>query len=227
MLTLHLTLTNQQINVHINGKESHQFPLLDLIQSKAEWKDFLDNPRFYGEKLFNALFKDAARNEFDALSKQSERTIVLVLESPELDGVAWEYAYNKAKEEYVVEDCAFVVRRESAAVHVDAGSHLRGVRDGGGVAGCREALVDRVAEQVAGQDHREAGGAHCVSHQRIGANVCVAVVAKHHGFDGGEDCCGLVCGVDHFVPLFALPMGEQYATVTSHAIATNYRPSGR
>jgi hypothetical protein len=70
----------------------------------------------YGEKLFNVLFRDAARTEFDALSKKTERTIVLVLESSDpstslrasLDGVAWEYAYNKAKEEYVVEDCAFV-----------------------------------------------------------------------------------------------------------------------
>jgi tetratricopeptide (TPR) repeat protein len=108
MLTLHLTLTNNQVTVRVNGKESHQFPLLDLSQSKEEWKDFLDNPRVYGEKLFNALFKNAAKIEFDALSKQSERTIVLVLESSELDGIAWEYAYNKAKGEYVVEDCAFV-----------------------------------------------------------------------------------------------------------------------
>jgi len=108
MLTIHLTLTNNQVSVRVNGKESHQFPLLDLSQTKEEWKDFFDNPLVYGEKLFNALFRDAARTEFDALSKQSERTIVLVLESPELDGVAWEYAYNKTKEEYVVEDCAFV-----------------------------------------------------------------------------------------------------------------------
>ncbi len=108
MLTLHLTLANQQISIRANGKESHQFSLLDLSQSKEEWKDFFDNPRSYGEKLFNALFRDAAKTEFDALSKQSERTIVLVLESSELDGVAWEYAYNKSKEEYVVEDCAFV-----------------------------------------------------------------------------------------------------------------------
>lgn len=108
MLTLHLTLTNNQVNVRANGKESHQFSLLDLGQSKEEWKDFFDNPRPYGDKLFNALFRDVAKTEFDVLSKQTERTIVLVLESPALDGVAWEYAYNKAKEEYVVEDCAFV-----------------------------------------------------------------------------------------------------------------------
>ncbi|RJP54127.1 MAG: CHAT domain-containing protein [Anaerolineaceae bacterium] len=108
MLTLHLTLTNNQVNVRVNGKESHQFSLLDVSQSEQEWKDFYRNPRVYGEKLFNALFRDASRAEFDALSKQSERTIVLVLESSELDSVAWEYAYNKAKEEYVVEDCAFV-----------------------------------------------------------------------------------------------------------------------
>jgi tetratricopeptide (TPR) repeat protein len=108
MLTLHLTLTNNQVIVRVNGKESHQFSLLDLSQSEQEWKDFYKNPRAYGEKLFNALFRDSARMEFDALSKQTERMIVLVLESPELDGVAWEYAYNKAKEEYVVEDCAFV-----------------------------------------------------------------------------------------------------------------------
>ncbi|MFZ5820276.1 MAG: CHAT domain-containing protein [Chloroflexota bacterium] len=120
MLTLHLTLTNNQVSVRANGKESHQFSILELdsllstaqkqasgLQSR-EWEDFYKNPRVYGEKIFNVLFRDAAKNEFDALSKQAERTIVLVLESPELDGVAWEYAYNKAKEEYVVEDCAFV-----------------------------------------------------------------------------------------------------------------------
>ncbi len=115
MLTLHLTLTNNQISVRANGKESHQFSILELdsllsdAQKQASGlQSFYKNPRVYGEKLFNALFRDAARAEFDALSKQTERTIVLVLESPELDGVAWEYAYNKAKEEYVVEDCAFV-----------------------------------------------------------------------------------------------------------------------
>ena len=108
MLTLYLTLTNHQVSVRANGKESHQFSLLDLSQSEQEWRDFYKNPRVYGEKLFNALFREASRTEFDALSKQSERTIVLVLESPALDVITWEYVYNKAKEEYVVEDCAFV-----------------------------------------------------------------------------------------------------------------------
>ena len=108
MLTLHLTLNNGQVRLRVNGKESHKFSLLDLSQTEQEWRDFYKNPRVYGEKLFNALFRDAARIEFDALSKQIERTIMLVLELSELDGVAWEYAYNKAKEEYVVEDCAFV-----------------------------------------------------------------------------------------------------------------------
>jgi len=108
MLTLSLALKDYQVSIHANGKESHQFSLLELSQSKEAWKGFLANPRIYGETLFNALFRDAARVEFDALSRQTERTIVLVLESPELDGVAWEYAYNKAKAEYVVEDCAFV-----------------------------------------------------------------------------------------------------------------------
>ncbi|MGA7194339.1 MAG: tetratricopeptide repeat protein, partial [Anaerolineales bacterium] len=103
-----------------NDKESHQFLLADLNwpQTKAEVNAFVSNPREIGANLFQALFKDGspARVEFDTLSKQTERTIVLVLESPapstspraSLDGVAWEYAYNKAKEEYVVEDCAFV-----------------------------------------------------------------------------------------------------------------------
>jgi len=108
MLKLNLTLTNHQVNVRANGKESHQFSRSDLDQSAWELKDFYKNPRIYGEKLFDALFKDAARVEFDALSKQAERTIVLVLESPELDSIAWEYAYNKVEKEYVVEDCAFV-----------------------------------------------------------------------------------------------------------------------
>ncbi|HPO87283.1 MAG TPA: tetratricopeptide repeat protein [Candidatus Hydrogenedentes bacterium] len=110
MLELQLALQGDQVKVKANGKESHQFSRVDLSQSREEWKAFFDNPRIYGEKLFNELFRDGspARIEFDAISGQSERTIVLVLEAPELDGVAWEYAYNKAKEEYVVEDCAFV-----------------------------------------------------------------------------------------------------------------------
>lgn len=108
MLELSLTLQNQLVSVSVNGKESHQFPRIDLEQSKEEWENFLDNPRPFGEKLFNALFKDIAQTEFNALSKQTEQAIVLVLESPELDSVAWEYAYNKAKEEYVVEGCTFV-----------------------------------------------------------------------------------------------------------------------
>ncbi len=110
MLTLHLTLNNNQINIRANGADSHSFPLTDLGQTEKEWKDFIKDPRPYGTRLFQALFKDGSelRRAFDELSKQSERGIVLVLESSDLDVVAWEYAYNKAKEEYVVEDCAFV-----------------------------------------------------------------------------------------------------------------------
>ena len=108
MLTLHLTLTNHQVNVRANGKESHQFSLLDLSQSEQEWKDFYKNPRVTARSCSTRCSRMRSRAEFDVLSKQPERTIVLVLESSELDGVAWEYAYNKAKEEYVVEDCAFV-----------------------------------------------------------------------------------------------------------------------
>ncbi|NCT22370.1 CHAT domain-containing protein, partial [bacterium] len=85
-------------------------PDLNWPQTETQVKAFVSKPREIGANLFQALFRDGspARAEFDALSKQAERTIVLVLESPELDGVAWEYAYNKTKEEYVVEDCAFV-----------------------------------------------------------------------------------------------------------------------
>ena len=112
MLTLHLTLSNNQVSVRANGKDSHRFSQTDLHwpQTKDEVKAFVSNPREIGANLFQALFKDnsPARAEFDMLSKQPERTIVLVLESSDLDIIAWEYAYNKAKEEYVVEDCAFV-----------------------------------------------------------------------------------------------------------------------
>ena len=45
MLTLHLTLTDHQVSVRANGKESHLFSLLDLSQSEQEWKDFYKNPR--------------------------------------------------------------------------------------------------------------------------------------------------------------------------------------
>ena len=106
MLELILTLQDQLVSVRVNGQESHQFPLLDLSQTKAEWKDFLDNPRVYGEKLFNVLFQAAAQKAFGDLSKQTKGTIVLVLESSELDSIAWEYAYHDNA--YIVEDFAFV-----------------------------------------------------------------------------------------------------------------------
>jgi len=108
MLTLQLILNDKQIAVRANGQESHSFSLLDLGQTDKEWRDFLKDPRPYGGKLFQALFKDdtQARKAFDDLSKQTERTIFLVLESSELDGIAWEYAYHDNA--YVVEDFAFI-----------------------------------------------------------------------------------------------------------------------
>lgn len=109
MLTLTLTLNNRQVTVCANEAQSHSFSLQDLRLNDAELKAFVLKPRLYGSRLFQALFKEgsAAKTAFDELSKQSARTIVLVLDSPELDGVAWEYAYNEVKQEYVVEDCAF------------------------------------------------------------------------------------------------------------------------
>lgn len=110
MLTLNLTLDNGQVTVCANEAQSHSFSLHDLRLNDAELKAFVLNPRLYGGRLFQALFKDgsAAKTAFDELSKQMARTIVLVLESSELDSVAWEYAYNEVKQEYVVEDCAFM-----------------------------------------------------------------------------------------------------------------------
>lgn len=108
MLTLQLTLDNKQITVRVDGQESHTFSLLDLGRTDKEWKDFFKDPRPYGIKLFQALFKDssAARKVFNVLSKQTDRTIVLVLESSELDSIVWEYAYHDNA--YVVEDFAFI-----------------------------------------------------------------------------------------------------------------------
>ena len=108
MLTLQLTLDNTQITVLMDGWESHSFSLLDLGQTERERKDFFKDPRPYGGKLFQALFKNdsEARKAFDELSKQTERTIILVLESSELDGIAWEYAYHDNA--YIVEDFAFM-----------------------------------------------------------------------------------------------------------------------
>ncbi|MBE0671405.1 MAG: tetratricopeptide repeat protein [Anaerolineales bacterium] len=82
--------------------------MLDLGQTDKEWKDFFKDPRPYGGKLFQTLFKDSseARKAFDELSKQTERTIILVLESSELDGIAWEYAYHDNA--YLVEDFSFI-----------------------------------------------------------------------------------------------------------------------
>lgn len=110
MLTLQVELNDQQVRVRANERQSHSFSLYDLRLNDTELKAFVLNPRPYGSRLFQALFKDssAAKTAFDELSKQSARTIVLVLDSPELDSVAWEYAYNEVKQEYVVEDCAFM-----------------------------------------------------------------------------------------------------------------------
>lgn len=110
MLTLKLTLHNGQVTVRANEAQSHSFSLHDLRLNDAELKAFVLNPRLYGSRLFQALFKDdsVAKSVFDELSKQTARTIVLVLDSPELDSVAWEYGYNEGKQEYVVEDCAFM-----------------------------------------------------------------------------------------------------------------------
>ncbi|MBX3038593.1 MAG: tetratricopeptide repeat protein [Anaerolineales bacterium] len=105
MLTLQLTLDNGQVTLRANERQSHTFSLHDL---NVDLKNFVKDPRPYGEKLFQTLFKDGseARKAFDELSKQTERTIVLVLESSELDGIAWEYAYHDNA--YVVEDFSFI-----------------------------------------------------------------------------------------------------------------------
>lgn len=118
MLTLKLTLNNGQVTVCANEAQSHSFSLHNLRLNDAELKAFVSNPRPYGSRLFQALFKDgsAAKTAFDKLSKQTARTIVLALDSPDpstslrvgLDSIAWEYAYNEDKQEYVVEDCAFM-----------------------------------------------------------------------------------------------------------------------
>jgi len=108
MLTLYLVFDGQLGSVYINGKESHAFTLMDLSLTKQGLKDFVANPRPYGGKLFQTLFKDGseAHKAFDELSKQTERTIILVLESSELDGIAWEYAYHDNA--FIVEDFAFM-----------------------------------------------------------------------------------------------------------------------
>ncbi len=106
MLTLHLTLDNGQVTVRTNELQSHAFSIRDL--DNADLKNFVNDPKPYGWKLFQALFKDGseARKVFDDLSKQTERMIVLVLESSELDRIAWEYVYHTNA--YVVEDFAFI-----------------------------------------------------------------------------------------------------------------------
>ena len=47
MLTIHLTLTNNQVSVRVNGKESHQFSLPDLNwpQTETQVKAFVSKPR--------------------------------------------------------------------------------------------------------------------------------------------------------------------------------------
>lgn len=106
MLTLHLTLDNGQVTVSANELQSHSFSIRYL--DNKDLKYFVNDPKPYGAKLFQALFKDGseARKVFDDLSKQTERTIVIVLESSELDGIAWEYAYHDNA--YIVEDFAFI-----------------------------------------------------------------------------------------------------------------------
>lgn len=106
MLTLHLTLDNGQVTVSANELQSHSFSIRDL--DNKDLKYFVNDPKPYGVKLFQALFKDGseARKVFDELSNQTERTLVIVLESSELDGIAWEYAYHDNA--YIVEDFAFI-----------------------------------------------------------------------------------------------------------------------
>ncbi len=110
MLELSLSLQGRQVTVAVGGNESHQFSLLDLDlpQTKAQIKEFIRQPSATGLRLFQAIFKDdmVARRAFDDLAKQMDRTIVLVLESPELDSVPWEYAYHN--EAYLVEDHPFL-----------------------------------------------------------------------------------------------------------------------
>jgi hypothetical protein len=43
-LELSLVLQNFQVNVWVNGKESHQFSLLDLSPSSEDQKAFFKNP---------------------------------------------------------------------------------------------------------------------------------------------------------------------------------------
>lgn len=106
MLTLHLTLDNGQVTVRANELQSHSFFIRDL--DNTDFENFVNDPKLYGGKLFQALFRDGseARKVFDELSKLTERVIVLVLESSELDGIAWEYAYHDNA--YIVEDSAFI-----------------------------------------------------------------------------------------------------------------------
>jgi hypothetical protein len=106
MLILQLTLDNGQVSVSANELQSHSFAIRDL--DNTDLKNFVDDPKSYGRKLFQTLFKDdsVARMAFDELSKQTERTIVLVLESSELDGITWEYVYHDNA--YIVEDFAFI-----------------------------------------------------------------------------------------------------------------------
>jgi hypothetical protein len=106
MLTLQLTLDNGQVMVRANELHSHSFFIRDL--DNTDLKNFVNDPKLYGGKLFQALFRDGseARKVFDELSKLTERAIVLVLESSELDGIAWEYAYHDNA--YIVEDFAFI-----------------------------------------------------------------------------------------------------------------------
>jgi hypothetical protein len=106
MLTLHLMLNKRQVTVNADGRESHTFSLLDLSLTPKGLREFVENPRPHGEKLFRSLFKDEsiARKALDALNKLG--TIALVLESSELDGVAWEYISHDGA--YLVEDFAFM-----------------------------------------------------------------------------------------------------------------------
>ena len=101
MLELTLQHTkNSQVQVLLNGKESHEFDRNTLrLATEEDAAAFTNDPGPYGQKLFNALFPKNSLTEktLRALPKTDleQRTIVLAALDAVLDSVPWEYASDE------------------------------------------------------------------------------------------------------------------------------------
>ncbi len=99
---MEITLTlksGQDVEVLVNSKVSHQFPLLTVIPGKDESGRLpqpLEDPTDYGAALFAALFRSGslAAEVLQQELTRSDRRLWLVTAETTVDAIAWEYLYR-------------------------------------------------------------------------------------------------------------------------------------